>query len=97
MSNPWDKQKWGVLVCGPDNALAAESFDEAVKRANDINLAMIHLKNGELFESVSKNGEESYPISPVLFSICWAKVSIWESISRANHDPEKTDWDNACS
>ena len=78
--------KWGVHVLGPDNVLAAESFEQANQKAFEINQAL------DIF---SKSGR--HEAKGVLSVGCFAQVAIWDQIARFEHEPGKTDWDNSCS
>lgn len=82
-SNPYNEYKWGVLVSGPCNVLAAHSFDEAVEKANEINNALVKFSHSDLCN-------ENYPA-------VFAQVAIWSDISNGDHDPENTIWENACA
>jgi len=73
---------WGVLVCGPDNVLAAHSFREAVEKCHEINMTMV---------AFSERPESNSPFFPRVF----AQVGIWEDIASSPHNPDETDWDNA--
>lgn len=86
MKNPYDEIKWGVLVNGPCNVLAAHSFEEAATRANEINDAMLAFQKTETF----KKDSEFMPV-------VWAVVGVWDQIASGDHDPENTVWENACA
>lgn len=75
---------WGVHVLGPDNVLAAHSFREAVEKCHEINMTLVNF-----FES--ERGKD--PLYPRVF----AQVARWEDIASGLHEPDKTDWANACA
>lgn len=82
MSNAYDNTKWGVHFCGPDTILAAESFEHAVKKAEEINKMVI-----DFFKPMA---ESEY--SPIFF----AQVDVWSELSKGEHDPSESDWDDIC-
>ena len=76
--------KWGVHVLGPDNVLAASSFEEANQKAFEINQALLAFTKNPRYEDVKGVG-------------CFAQVAIWGQIANFEHNPSETDWDNSCS
>lgn len=77
--------KWGVHVLGPDNVLAAHSFREAVEKCHEINMAII------MFSERAQIADND--LMPRVF----AQVAPWEQIASGPHDPDETDWANACA
>jgi hypothetical protein len=76
---------WGVLVIGPDNVLAAKSFREAAEKCHEINMALINF--------VERAQLPDDDLSPIVY----AQVAQWEDIASGPHEPDKTDWANACA
>jgi hypothetical protein len=76
--NPYDNEKWGVHLVGPDNIYAAKTFDEAVNQAAEFNKTMV----------IFANRRDCSELAP----LCWAKVELWKDISSGPHEPDKTDW-----
>lgn len=80
----FDQEKWGVHICGPDSIKAAKSFEEAVKKCNEINQHILALIERGAFNS------EFDPLT-------WAKVDRWEEIGGdCEHNPDSEDWDEVC-
>lgn len=76
----FEKQKWGVRICGPDAILAAHSFEEATHHCNRINTAI---------QKAADSGHFEYENAPVFF----AQIDTWDQIAGdMPHDPENTDW-----
>jgi len=81
--NIYDSQKWGVYIAGPGNVLAANTFEEATEKAAELNKIVVdHIK--------SNYSGGNYPI-------VFANVDRWENISKFEHSPSETDWENAFS
>lgn len=78
--------KWGVHVIGPDNVLAAESFEDANQQAYEINKTIAGFVR-------SRSSDASVGYWPV----CYARVAEWDRIASFPHDPSKTNWAEACS
>lgn len=76
--NPYDNACWGVHVSGPDSVMAAKSFEEATEQCARINANIAYITKPE-------SNSPNYPLM-------WAKVDLWENISKGIHDPESTDW-----
>lgn len=76
----FDKQRWGVRICGPDTILAAASFKEAAHYCNRINTAI---------QSMAEYGYFDGENMPVIF----AQIDTWAQIAGDTpQDPENTDW-----
>lgn len=75
--NAYDLEKWGVHVLGPDNIYAAESFDDAVKKCNEI--------NSEIIKDVKSVIDENGPL-------LWAQVVKWNDVADHEHVPVNECW-----
>lgn len=72
MSNPYDDVKWCVHVLGPDEVFAANTFKEAVDRANEINQLWAR-------DDIQAKMDEYCPR-------VWANVSLWRDAMGCDND-----------
>ena len=75
--NPYDEQKWGVLISGPCDILPAESFEFA----NDFVTRFNELVAESLYPKATEND-----------AVVFASLLTWDSKEHGKHCPEDVDW-----